>query len=257
MSPVSFSDYALTLQQHSLDELTTTDLLKIAEEGTLSSFYTPFDFISKEAKIVIVGICPGRTQWQNALAACKQALSEHQNTETVLKFAKQSGAFSGPIRKNLVNILDHIGLNEKLHLTSTASLFAEDAHLVQMSSVLRQAIFVNGKNYAGSSPNMLKHPFLLQHIHDYFIPEVQALPNALFIPMGKSVVEVLNYISSLGYLQQSQILTGFPHPSGANAERIQYFLGLKAKESLSSKTNADKIDQAKQELIHQLKYIQL
>lgn len=257
MRPVSFSDYASIIQHHTLDELMTSDLLKISECDALSSFYCPFDALSKDAKIVIVGICPGRSQWMNALTACKHELAQHQDTETVLKMTKQSAAFSGPIRKNLIDILDHLGLHQKLGLHSTASLFKQDQHLVQMSSVLRQAIFVNNQNYAGSSPNMLKHPFLLQHIHDYFIPEVQALPNTLYIPMGKSVIEVLHYISSLGYLQPSHILSGFPHPSGANAERIQYFLGRKAKETLSSKTNADKIDQAKANLIQQLQQIKL
>ena len=256
MHPVSFSDYADIIQQHSIDELTDTDLLKISEDSALSSYYTPFDFIAKDAKIVIVGICPGRTQWHNALVACKQALAEHQDTTTVLKIAKRSGAFSGPIRKNLVNILDHIGLQQKLGISSTASLFNEAQDLVHMSSVLKQAIFVNGKNYAGSSPNMLKHPFLRQHIHDYFIPEVQVLQNALYIPMGKSVIDVLHYVSNLGYLNESQILTGFPHPSGANAERIQYFLGNKSAEALSSKTNPEKIDQDKATLLEQLQYIQ-
>ena len=256
MSIAHFSQFASSIQQYSIEELTQSEHLKIGQSETLSSYYTPFDFIQSQAQIVIVGICPGRAQWVNALTACKDAMQQHQDEHTILKIAKQSGAFSGPIRKNLVNILDHIGLAEKLNIASTQQLFEEDSHLVHMTSVLKQTIFSDGKNYAGSSPNMLKNAFLKQHINDYFIPEIQVLPNALYIPMGKSVIEVLNYISSLGYLKPSQILTGFPHPSGANAERIQYFLGLKTKESLSSKTNADKIDQAKTQLIEQLKTIQ-
>lgn len=39
-----------------------------------------------------------------------------------------------------------------------------------------------------------------------------------------------------------RILDGLPHPSGANAERISYFLGKKAREVLSHKTNPKKID---------------
>jgi hypothetical protein len=48
------------------------------------------------------------------------------------------------------------------------------------------------------------------------------------------------------------VLAGLPHPSGANAERISYFLGRKSKEALSSKTNATKIDEAKLVLLKQL-----
>ena len=257
MPVVSFSDFRDIIQHHTVNELTTTDLLKISEYHQLSSYYTPFDYLSADAKIVIVGICPGRTQWQNSIIACKEALSEQQDIQTILKHTKQSGAFSGPIRNNLVKILDHIGLNQNLKINSTASLFQENQHLVHMNSVLKQAIFVNGKNYAGTHPNILKHQFLLQHIHDYFIPEVKQLPNALYLPMGKCVLDVLHYVSSLGYLKPEQILKGLPHPSGANAERIQYFLGLKSADTLSNKTNPVQIDTAKAALLTQLSHIQL
>jgi hypothetical protein len=40
-----------------------------------------------------------------------------------------------------------------------------------------------------------------------------------------------------------------PHPSGANAERIAYFLGRKAKGDLSAKTSPGKLDEAKAQLI--------
>jgi hypothetical protein len=43
-----------------------------------------------------------------------------------------------------------------------------------------------------------------------------------------------------------------PHPSGANAERIAYFLGNKARESLSIKTNPDLLDQAKVKILEKL-----
>jgi hypothetical protein len=41
-----------------------------------------------------------------------------------------------------------------------------------------------------------------------------------------------------------------PHPSPANAERIRYFLGIgRLRHELSSKTNPDRIDQEKAELM--------
>jgi len=47
-------------------------------------------------------------------------------------------------------------------------------------------------------------------------------------------------------------LHGLPHPSGANAERINFFLGKKEKEHLSSRTNGDKITRAKEELLEKV-----
>lgn len=43
-----------------------------------------------------------------------------------------------------------------------------------------------------------------------------------------------------------------PHPSGANAERIAYFLGQKNRETQSAKTNADSLDKAKLKLIKKM-----
>lgn len=42
------------------------------------------------------------------------------------------------------------------------------------------------------------------------------------------------------------------HPSGANAERIAYFLGRKSRSALSAKTNPDKLDRAREEMIRKV-----
>jgi len=43
-------------------------------------------------------------------------------------------------------------------------------------------------------------------------------------------------------LAADRILHGIPHPSGANAERIAYFLGRKDEAALSRQTNGAQID---------------
>ena len=244
-----FSRFVSVIKTHSIEELTQSDLLLLKTLGTIQSFYAPFEAINHDAKVVIVGICPGQQQWRNSLIAAKVGLEQQVSEENILKLAKNSGAFSGPIRKNLTQLLDHIGLHNQLGIQTTAELFSNHQDIVQMCSVLQQCILVNGKNYAGSTPAMLKNELLKQHIDDYFIPMVQQLPNAIYIPLGKGVDEVLNYVSSLGYLNDQQILAGLPHPSGANAERIKYFLGEKPREQLSRQTNPEQIDSAKSQIL--------
>lgn len=247
-----FSRFVSVIKTHSIEELTQSDLLLLKTLGTIQSFYAPFEAINHDAKVVIVGICPGQQQWRNALIAAKVGLEQQVSEENILKLAKNSGAFSGPIRKNLTQLLDHIGLHNQLGIQTTAELFSNHQDIVQMCSVLQQCILVNGKNYAGSTPAMLKNELLKQHIDDYFIPMVQQLPNAIYIPLGKGVDEVLNYVSSLGYLNDQQILAGLPHPSGANAERIKYFLGEKPRDQLSQQTNPEQIDSAKSQILLKL-----
>ncbi|WP_180085079.1 hypothetical protein [Acinetobacter sp. YH12145] len=244
-----FSRFASVIKTHSIEELTQSDLLLLKTLGPVQSFYAPFEAINHDAKVVIVGICPGQQQWRNSLIAAKDGLEQQLSEENILKLAKNSGAFSGPIRENLTQLLDHIGLHNQLGIQTTAELFSIHQDKVQMCSVLQQCILVNGKNYAGSTPAMLKNELLKQHIDDYFTPMVQQLPNAIYIPLGKGVDEVLNYVSSLGYLNDQQILAGLPHPSGANAERIKYFLGEKPREQLSRQTNPEQIDSAKSQIL--------
>lgn len=257
MHAYSFKDFSDKILQHSIDELTHSSILRLGTSGNLDSYYAPFDAINTEAKIVLVGICPGQLQWRNALQAAQDGLKQGLDTDEILKLAKAASAFSGPMRKNLVKILDSIGLPQVLGISGTELLFNEQQSLVHMTSVLHQCILVKGKNYTGASPNMLKNDFLNQHIKTYFLPEIAQLPNAIYIPFGSSVIEVLYALSSLGYLREEQILDGFPHPSGANAERIKYFLGEKTAAELSTATNAAMIDQAKNRLLDKIKKLNL
>ena len=146
LSNAQFSDYKIIIQQHSLQELFSSNLLRIVEVDSLQSFYAPFDAINLHAKIVLVGIAPGQLQWRNAVTACKDALQQGYSDSEALSIAKATGAFSGPLRQNLIKILDHVGLHEKLRIETTAELFLQQQHLVQHSSLLRQCILNNGKN---------------------------------------------------------------------------------------------------------------
>lgn len=253
MHAYTLADFSGTILKHSLDELTQSELLLTCKAGNMQSFYTPFDAVNTGAKVVLAGICPGQAQWRNALKSAQEGLKQGLPADAVLRQAKAAGAFSGPIRANLVKILDHIGLQHKLGIPSAQTLFDEQQALVHMTSVLRQCILVKGKNYAGSAPSMLRNEFLKQHIEAYFLPEIAQLASAVYIPFGQSVTEVLYFLSSLGYLRPEQILDGFPHPSGANAERIKYFLGEKNASELSAATNPVLIDQAKLQLLAKIK----
>lgn len=233
-------------------DLVNLEPLRIRQDGSLSCYYIPFDYVSQNAKVVLVGITPGKTQLFNALSSVQSSLTKGLEQEELLKMAKNEGAFSGTLRNNLIKLLDHIGLHEKLGISSTASLFDKDAHLVHTTSVLKYPVFINGKDYSGSTPNMLKHPLLREMIDDYLMEEIRQLPKAIYIPLGPKVSQVFEYLIQQGLLQDQQVLFGLPHPSGANAERIAYFLGNKARESLSIKTNPDLLDQAKLEILEKL-----
>lgn len=66
----------------------------------------------------------------------------------------------------------------------------------------------------------------MKYIYDNFINELKKLEKSeeiLLIPLGKAVEEVLIKLKEDGVIKEEQILMGFPHPSGANVNRVTQF----------------------------------
>lgn len=228
------------------------DAFLLAREGRYSSHYIPFESVNPAARVVVVGISPGFAQWKNAMREAQRQMAAGSSSEETLRAARLTGAFSGAIRPNFVALLDAIGVQRWLGIGSCSSLFDVDAPLVQVSAILRHPVFVDGKNYSGT-PAMPRQAFLREEMLRYFAHEAAMLPDAVYIPMGASVSEGLDWLAAQGVLRGDRILHGLPHPSGANAERVAYFLGKKAKEALSGKTNGEMIDAARVRLLEQMR----
>ena len=96
-------------------DVTVGGRLLMAQSGSLSMSYAPFDHIQEGARLVLVGIAPGAQQARNALLDARRRLLEGRDIAHVLESAKAFASFSGPMRTNLVSMLDMIGLK---HLRS-------------------------------------------------------------------------------------------------------------------------------------------
>lgn len=257
-SPCLFPQYAETIRGLNIasirDSASVPRTLEMARDGNITINYIPFDYLNTKAKIVLVGITPGFTQLRNALAEAQKQLKSGTDHNSALMAAKRTGAFSGSMRPNLISMLDHLGVNNLLGISTCDTLFSKDSHLVHTTSVLRYPVFVDGENYNGS-PNMTRQPLLNKQLTDYFANEVSELRGAIFVPLGPKVFEAMEYLVERGAIDETRILGGMPHPSGANAERIAYFLGKKDKSQLSVKTDPTKIDEAKAALIKKVAYL--
>lgn len=246
-----FEHFAPAIQALNLAQIRTpADIpgtFSLGSEGTLTSHYIPFEHVNAGAKLVLVGITPGFTQWTNAMREAQCQLISGAEPGAAQLAAKQTGAFSGAMRPNLIALLNHIGLHHWLGLQSCEELFDAASHLVQTTSILRHPIFVEGENYNGT-PNMVRTRFLHQQIEANFAEEALELKSAVFIPLGPKVSEGLDWLAKNGVISPDRILPGLPHPSGANAERIAYFLGRKARNALSAKTDGVKLDSVREAL---------
>lgn len=230
--------------------------LLLASEGDLQTFYAPFDHINLGARIVVCGITPGLQQASRALDEVRQQLRNGASIEHAKQAAKATASFAGPMRSNLVNMLDHVGVHTLLGIDSCARLFDTHRHLVHYTSALRYPVFVDGQNYSGN-PAMLRRLSLRHQIETHLAEEIRTLgPQCLYVPLGPKVSSVFQHLQGKGLLKPEQLLDGLPHPSGANAERISYFLGGKPREKLSSKTNAATLDAAKTRILAKLATLQ-
>jgi hypothetical protein len=221
--------------------------LRLACEGNLEVFYAPFESVNPRARLVLVGITPGKVQAANALSEAKRQLDAGSSSADAMRRAKQVGAFSGPMRTNLIAMLDHIGLDRWLGLQSCAELFAGKGELLQTASVLQFPVSLNGENYNGN-PDPMRTPMLRQMVTEHFARLGKDLPQSVFVPLGPVPTKVMDALIRDGRFRSEQVLQGLPHPSGANAERIQYFLGRKSADLLSAKTKSAPLDAAREML---------
>lgn len=199
--------------------------LKLSSDGPITTVYAPFDHIPSDARLVVVGITPGKAQAENALRAAGVALRTGKSDQEASRIAKLTASFSGTqTRNNLVAMLDAIGLASALGISSCEELFDPARELIHFTSALRYPVFVNGKNYNGS-PHILRTPLLRRMIETYLTEEVAALPRALWLPLGPKPAIALQHLVDLGVLDPSRLLDGMPHPSGLNGERVAAFLG--------------------------------
>ena len=130
-------------------DITLGGKLLLGRESKLEVCYAPFEHVGRTARVVLLGITPGRQQATNALLEARRQLISGADHATALTAAKAYASFSGPLRSNLVAMLDFIGLNSRLGLQSSATLWGSDNGSVHFTSALRFPVFVDGKNYSG------------------------------------------------------------------------------------------------------------
>lgn len=222
--------------------------LRMHRNGELVVYYAPFEWVNPLAKVVLVGITPGKSQAHNALVEARHALVQGVPTYEVLRRAKHAGAFSGKMRPRLISLMDHIDLHKWLGLRSSGELFGEATDLLQSASLLQFPVFRDGENYRGT-PNPLRDPLLRMQMRDHFGAMAKALPDAVFVPLGTVASKGVEWLTEQGCITRERVLLyGLPHPSKENSERVAYFLGEKARSDLSVKTNANKLDAARDSL---------
>ena len=191
-------------------------------DGAIGVVWAPCDHINSDARITIVGLTPGWQQAQIAFKVAQQALKDGCSYLDACERAKGQAAFAGTMRRNLVLMLDEIGVANFLGIDSTVNLFGDPHPDLHTTSALRYPVFHNNRNYKGHAPSPLKNDYLRTMTETLLTEELIAVSPALVIPLGKAANECVRHALSIC---QADIflLDNFPHPSGANAHRVHQF----------------------------------
>jgi hypothetical protein len=182
----------------------------------------------------------------NANNAARAALLAGSSLLEAQRIAKLTGAFSGSVlRTNLVNQMNHWGVQELLGLSDSSDLFDSARELLQTTSLLRYPVFNGNEGYAGN-PDMTRHPLLRSLLLDHFVAEVARHPDALFVALGPTVQKVLAGLVSSGVLEDDRVVLGMLHPSPQCTYRLKYLLGDR-KGPTPHATNVTSYDEGRRE----------
>lgn len=202
-------------------------LIPERSDARVRTYYAPFDHVNTQAKLVLVGITPGREQMNNALKAAASAMDQGLSDVAVIARAKQAASFSGPMREKLIAMLDHYGFQKRLGLGSCRELWGTANQLVHFTSALRNPVFClkdgQEENYTGGSPTLSAYAGFKPALAE-LRSELMSIPDALILPLGDKVATVLQSLVLAGDLPVERVLNlrgtvvEFPHPSGANGE---------------------------------------
>jgi len=199
------------------------DSFLLFKDRGLDVYYAPFHYLNRAARVVLVGITPGFTQAELAFRTARSWLDRGLSDEELFHRIETTASFGGPMRRNLVGMLNNIDLQGHLALTSCDKLFEQGSRLVHFTSVVSAPIFKNGENYNGTSPRLLDVPSLKDWVLNNLTEEIDALPSALVIPLGKVADEAMTFLKQLGKIDAGRCLEHFPHPSPASGRRKPLF----------------------------------
>lgn len=220
--------------------------------------YIPFEHVNTQAKLVIVGITPGRTQLELAYQAVQDLRRAGRPDDEILHEVKKIGAFGGPSMKpNLLKIMNHFHFGEFLGVRDVTSLWDDHANLLHATSVVPHAAFrISGgreKMFAGSFEEVMKSSLLRECFMDGFVrPLCEVNPDALYVGLGRCPESALQWCVEQGYLRQGQVLGAFCHPSTSGGSTTAYYLREVTEAQLSPKNPVRKrtawLDQAYEQM---------
>jgi hypothetical protein len=216
----------------------------ISDHGDWAVHYTPFEYENVAADFVLVGLTPGPEQHEQSYRTASALLSAGLSALDVLCETKRQGAFSGPIRPNVLKMLGHFSVGKRLGLKRPEDLWESGWPLFYPLSVLPNGVFHRtefklkaGRRrpqlFSGTFQEILSNPALNAEYETRFLPKISSIgKQARFIACGPEVGAALAEAVVRRAIEPGQILGSFVHPSTRAGTQVKVFVGEKTVESL-------------------------
>ncbi len=189
-----------------------------------------FDYVNKDAEVMILGITPGPNQ----------AVDVEDAKRLSKKELKRKYAFSGTLmRKNLIDELNYILLNKFLNIKDCKSLWEDDFSRVEMTSLLKNAVYENNESKTpfNETQKINKNKQLKNEFENGFKNDCKKYKNLrIIIALGKKIKIIIDELQKEGIIDSSVKILSIPHPSGGNNGQVSYFLGRSSNEKYNNET---------------------
>ncbi len=231
----SFSDFSTVIEQEGKDAVQHPGTL-IGSSGPYCVFYTPFEYVERRARLMIVGITPGTTQIALAYDKAKDLLRAGTPDADILRDVKAYAAFGGVMRTRLIKMLHHFDFASLLGLQREEELWGSAAHLLHSTSVVPHAAFKNDEMFKGTFDEILLSSALRESFENHFVPDLALLqPETVFVALGDTPLAALDHCVGRGLISRNQVLGAFAHPSGSGGSQVDVYLGERSPASLLAK----------------------
>lgn len=232
--PVYLERFRDIINKHGESAVQTVET-RLEHGGKDELFYIPFEHVNAAARLVIVGITPGPKQIKLAYRTVSSKIKVGLPDDQILFEAKKQAGFGDQsMRPNLLKMLKHFGFAEILGIEEEEQLWADRANLLHSTSVVPHAAFRKGKPFAGSFAEVLKTPIFRQSFERDFVPSLSSLsPDALYVGLGPTPLDALEWCRDRGLIREHQILGAFAHSSTQAGSQVDVYLGLKSIDDLN------------------------
>jgi len=82
----------------------------IERSDDIEIYYAPTGYVNRQAELALIGITPGWHQMEIAFRIAREKILKGLGRVAVCRHAKNAAAFSGSMRKNLLEMLDGIDI---------------------------------------------------------------------------------------------------------------------------------------------------